>query len=64
METKHRDIFYDRINRCYQCRFCGKWWDDNELEPDCMTGHEKAVLLLNSIKANLNERKTKPGSNR
>lgn len=65
MKTKHRDIFHDWVDRCYHCSFCGKYWADDEPEPDCMTGHEKAKSLLDSIKSRLNnERRTKQSSNR
>lgn len=63
MAIKHRDVFYDYVDRCYNCRFCGKWWGYDEPEPDCMTGHEKTISLLDSVKAKINERKIKPGGN-
>lgn len=46
MAIKHRDVFYDYVDRCYNCRFCGKWWGYDEPEPDCMTGHEKNHIVV------------------
>lgn len=63
MKIEHRDLIRDYANRCYRCSFCGRRWDDDDVDPGCMTGHQRVIMLLEQTKAKSNDRPIKRSSN-
>lgn len=59
--TVHKNRVYDYGNNAYHCRFCDKRWDADDAEPECITGYEKVMLLLDKLETKPDGRKTKHG---
>lgn len=46
---RHRNRVYDWVDQGYRCSFCGKFWSKDDDEPDCISGHEKTMMIRKTL---------------